>query len=104
MLANLVSALTLTGIRFAHFGWVNPPEGEYGVYAEDSAGHFYADNKMSIQSTSGTIDLFTKSTNETSKNLIQSALNSVDCSWYLSSVQYETDTGYIHYEWIFEVS
>lgn len=100
---ELESALIATGIPFAHYAWDKAPDGDYGVWAEDSAAHFYTDNKMTSQSTEGTIDLFTRSDSLTGKEAIQAALNSVNCSWYLNSIQYEEDTRYIHYEWVFEV-
>ena len=31
------------------------------------------------------------------------ALEGIGASWYLNSVQYEEDTGLIHYEWYWEV-
>ena len=103
MLDKLESALNATGIPFARFGWKNAPETENGVWGEDSAGHFYADNKMDAQTTEGTIDLFTKNADGSGKEKVQKALDSIECSWHLSSVQFEDDTGLLHYEWIFEV-
>lgn len=103
MLTALKNALTATGISFAHFGWDVAPPGDYGVYAEDAAGHFYADNQMTSQSCEGTVDLFTRAEGDTAKNKVQTALDSIGCSWRLNSVQYEEDTRYIHYEWVFEV-
>ena len=52
----------------------------------------------------GTIDYFTKTENDPVVQQIEDALDSDDgISWYLNSVQYEQDTGYIHYEWVWEV-
>jgi hypothetical protein len=35
---------------------------------------------------------------------IEDALDTDDSlAWQLNSVQYEQDTGYIHYEWVFEI-
>lgn len=32
------------------------------------------------------------------------ALSSHGIAWYLSGVQYEEDTGFFHYEWVWEVT
>lgn len=104
MLERLEQALKNTGIPFAHFAWDKAPDGDYGVWAADSAKHLFADGKMIEQSTQGTIDLFTRSDKGEGKDEIQNALNVVGVAWYLNSVQYESDTRYIHYEWVFEVA
>ena len=31
------------------------------------------------------------------------ALDAAGIAWYLNSIQYEEDTGLIHYEWVWEV-
>ena len=105
MLDKLKAALEATGIPFAHFAWDRSkrPTGDFGVWAEDSARHLYANGKVQDQTTQGTIDLFTRSDDGAGKEAIQTALKSLDVAWYLNSVQYEEDTRYIHYEWVFEV-
>lgn len=103
MLQNLKAALNSTGIPFAHYAWSHAPNGTYGVFAEDSAGHLFADGKVVDQSVQGTIDLYTRDDSATPKETVQAALATVDMAWYLNSIQYEEDTGYIHYEWVFEV-
>lgn len=104
MLKELEKTLRATGIPFAHYAWDHAPASDYGVWAEDSARAVWSDGKISEQSVQGTIDLFTKDDSQTPKATIQSALNSLDISWYLNSIQYESDTGFIHYEWVFEVA
>jgi nucleosome binding factor SPN SPT16 subunit len=51
----------------------------------------------------GTIDYFTKTEFDPIVETIQEKLNSIDIAWRLNSVQYEKDTGYIHYEWAWEM-
>ena len=34
---------------------------------------------------------------------IPTALDQIGAAWYLNSVQYEEETGLIHYEWVWEV-
>ena len=82
-----------------------PPEnvtGAYIVWAEDGqAASTWADGQMQEQAIEGTVDYFTKSEYDTTVEAIQSALNGI-CSWRLNSVQYETETGYMHYEWVWQ--
>lgn len=76
----------------------------YIVWTEDSEGSSVeADNYKIEQSIQGTIDLFSKIENDPWIEEIQKALNKARVSFYLNSVQYEEETGYIHYEWVWEV-
>ena len=76
----------------------------YIVWAEDGEGDpLELDNNKVEQVITGTIDLFTKSEYDELIDTIQDALNQNSISFNLSSVQYETETEYIHYEWRFEI-
>lgn len=80
------------------------PTGNYIVWAEDGQGNSVsADNKMQIQTISGTTDYFTKTESDPAIAEIQNAHNALEIAWYLNSVQYEDDTGYLHFEWCWEV-
>ena len=103
MLEELETALASTGYEFRHYGWSHAPSGTYGVYSEDSAQSLWAGSKMVNQSMQGTIDLFTRDDTDLPRTKVQTALASIEIAWYLNSIQYEEDTGYIHYEWVFEV-
>lgn len=82
---------------------------KYIVWSEDSEGSsLEADNYKAEQSIQGTIDYFTKQEYDENVDKIQSALVAHRISFYLNSVQYESPdegyAGYIHYEWVWEVS
>lgn len=78
--------------------------GNYIVWAEDGEGQSgHADNHKTTQVMAGTIDYFTKTEFDPIVETIQEKLNSIDIAWRLNSVQYEKDTGYIHYEWTWEM-
>lgn len=78
---------------------------KYIVWAEDNqADAVWADGKMQEQTIEGTIDYFTKMEYDPNVSLIQDALNDGNISWRLNSIQYEDDTRFIHYEWVFQVS
>ena len=77
---------------------------KYIVWAEDSqANAVWADGKMQEQALSGTVDYFTKTEFDTNVNKIQTTLSQIGVPWRLNSIQYEDDTGYIHYEWVWSL-
>ncbi len=79
---------------------------KYLVWAEDAeADSVHADNQKDIQVIQGTIDYFTKEDGDPNVDRVQTALLGAEGVVYqLNSVQYEDETGYIHYEWLWEVS
>ena len=79
--------------------------GPYIVWAEDGEGDtVHADGRKVERAITGTIDYFTKTENDPVVQQIEDALDTDDSlAWQLNSVQYEQDTGYIHYEWAFEI-
>ncbi|WP_186430884.1 hypothetical protein [Clostridium sp. BSD9I1] len=94
--------LTVTQDTFHYHAHKKPDK--YIVWAEDGeAGSNNADDNKVNQVIQGTIDYFTKMEFDPNFDLIQEKLNSINISWSLNSVQYEEDTGYIHYEWIWEM-
>lgn len=78
---------------------LKPP---FAVWQEDSGQSFSADNKLAEQAVSGTLDYFTKQEYDSMIDQIQSVLKSLPVCWHLNSVQYEENTGIIHYEWVWE--
>lgn len=95
--------LNETGYKFAHYGWSIAPEGDYGVWAEDGANDLEADNVHAEKSTEGTIDYFTRDDSGTPQRNIEAALDCGYIAWYLNSIQFENDTGFIHYEWVYQI-
>ena len=93
--------LNATGYKFAHFGWSKAPTGDYGVWAEDGANDLNADDIHSEHAIEGTIDYFTRDDSGTPKTTIEAALDG-KVAYYLNSIQFEDDTGYIHYEWVYQ--
>lgn len=78
---------------------------QYIVWAEDSEGSSVeGDGHKTNQSIQGTIDYFTKQDMDPKVDEIQAALKAACISFYLNSVQYEEETEYIHYEWVWEVA
>lgn len=100
---ELGAALSATGYRFAHFAWSHAPAGDYGVYAEDEADDFLADGEHTENALQCAVDLFTRTEGKVPRETIEAALAALNAPWYLNTIQYEDDTGYIHYEWIVTV-
>ena len=94
--------LTITSDTFHYYARKKPDQ--YIVWAEDGeAGSDSSDDEKADQVLQGTIDYFTKAEFDPNFDFIQNKLNSLDISWRLNSVQYEEATGYIHYEWLWEL-
>lgn len=124
---ELIQALQDTGFPFAHFGWSKAPAGDYGVYSEEGTNDLIASNRRVNRAIRMTIDFFTRLIDKTvtyaadgqpydtvqtglyswfdhhpAKTAIESALENCACAWYLNSIQFESDTGYVHVEWVVE--
>lgn len=75
----------------------------YIEWMEEGENVFLADNRHKERTRQGTIDLYTLDEEDPLMGKIPEKLNDMEAAWYLNSVQYEEDTGIIHYEWVFEV-
>lgn len=105
MLDDIKQALNSTGLPFAHFAWsknASELSRDHGVWAEDSENTLFANGKHAERAIQGTIDYFTRSDDGAAMATIEAALDSINIAWYLNSIQFEDDTGFLHYEWIFE--
>jgi hypothetical protein len=75
----------------------------YFVWQEDGANDLVADNIHTAKVITGTTDLFTKKEFDPWIDELSASFNAYGISWYLNAVQYEDDTGFIHYEWVWQV-
>ena len=100
-LKDLLLTIGLPVFRYFATGQTGP----YIVWAEDGEGDtVHADGRKVERAITGTIDYFTKTEDDPVVQQIEDALDTDDSlAWQLNSVQYEQDTGYIHYEWVFEI-
>ena len=76
----------------------------YFVWQEDGANDLQAENAHAEQSVTGTTDLFTKQELDPWAAGLEASLSEYQIAWYLNSVQFEEDTGFWHYEWVWEVA
>lgn len=75
----------------------------YIVWAEDGeSGAIHADNRKQKQILDVTIDVFTKNEYDTIIEQIQQAFYDKGIPYELLSIQYESDTKYIHYEYLIQ--
>ena len=74
------------------------------VWQEDGSHDLPGDNGHGETAVTGTTDLFTKSEFDPWVEQLGESFSVHGISWTLNSVQYEADTGFIHYEWVWEVS
>ena len=102
-LADLEELLAGLSENVFHYEAVGRSD-QYIVWSEDSeGGNLNADDQKELQVIQGTIDLFTKMEGDPLFKKIQKTMNENEISWRLNSVQYEEETGYIHYDWVFEI-
>ena len=100
----LRDALTPLTDRAYHYHAPAREKPPYIVWAEDGANVFNGDNHHAETATQGTIDLYSLDEDDPLRSGIEETLDDLPCcGWYLNSVQYEEDTGLIHWEWVFEV-
>lgn len=77
------------------------------VYAEETeSSRQSADNRKMYQTIQGTIDLYVKNGDEKMVDQLQEELNKRRISFYLNSVTSTEGelSGFVRYEWVFEVS
>ena len=87
---------------FAAYAWSHAPADNYGVIAIDGQNALRAGDTTAEKVPEGTIDWFTRSPASTMPGQVESLLDRLGASWYLNSVQYESDTGLLHYEWVWQ--
>ena len=75
----------------------------YFVWQEDGENTLLAGNRHAETAVTGTVDLFSKTEFDPWCDALRGALDAAGIAWYLNSVQFEEDTGFWHWEWVFEV-
>lgn len=75
----------------------------YVVYGKDGENVASANDRHAETADEGYIDLFTKNPEDPLIESIPLALDAGGVAYSLESIQYEEETGYLHYEWIWEV-
>ena len=99
---ELIQALTATGYSFAQYAWSQAPEGDYGTYGLYSERSLWADGRAKELGLIGVVDYYTRDSSQTPRLVIEAAFGAADVSWSLDSVQFESDSGLLHYVWTIE--
>ena len=103
-LENVMNALLTVSTDSVYHYTAPANSTRYIVWAEESeVENFVADNWKPGGTIEGTIDLYTKDEDDDFIPQIPQALNSAGIAFELYSVQYEDETRFIHYEWVFRV-
>ena len=75
----------------------------YFVWQEFGANDLEADDGQAERAVTGTTDLFTKQEFDPWGEALEASFDAAGVAWYVNSIQYEEDTGFWHYEWVWEV-
>lgn len=101
---DIKTLMESTGADVYHHSSGDNPGDQYIVWAEErEGGSGSADNKKTTRVWQGTIDLFTRTKFDPLKDDIETKLSNSALAWKLNSIQYEEDTEYHHYEWVWEM-
>lgn len=76
----------------------------YFVWQEDGSNDFIAGNIHAEYVMTGSTDLFTKQEFDPWREEIGQAFDRFGVAWSFNSTQYEAETGFWHYEWLWEVT
>ena len=102
-LTKVMDALLTVTDNVGHYRAIDKTD-KYIVWAEDSeVDSLEVDNYKAGQTIEGTIDYFTTDEDDENLEKIPCALNAARIGWSLNSVQYEDETKFKHYEWLFRV-
>lgn len=75
----------------------------YFVWQEDGGNDLTADNRHGERAMTGSTDLFTKIEFDPWAGALERSFSREGIAWRLRDTQYETDTGFWHYTWDWEV-
>lgn len=102
-LKQLNNGFAALSVPFSHY-WRPRKEPPFGAWAEQGEGDsYYTGNQKTEQIIAGTADYYTKVEFDPMVDEVQAMLKANASSWRLESVQYEEETGLIHFEWTWEV-
>lgn len=100
---RIIAAHTAVTDSVSHGGRLKSDR--YFVWQEDGNNDFIADGIHAEKAVSGSTDLFTKKEFDPWREKFEEELDKAEgINWELKSVQFEQDTKFWHYEWIWTVS
>ena len=75
----------------------------YFVWQEEKPDVLIADNRHIERKMTGSTDLCTKLEEDPWVDALGQSFDEHGISWELNSIQYEPDTGFTHYEWLWVI-
>lgn len=98
---KIIAAHTAVTDQVSHFHRMD--SNRYFVWQEDGRNDLEAENVHVEGAVTGFTDLFTTEEFDPWADQLQASFDQYGISWSLGDVQYEEDTGIIHYTWDWEV-
>lgn len=101
MIKGLLNHLNAeTSVPFVFMAWSHSPDKVYGVVTVSDQAELETDSdSVSEKMLEGYVDVFTRGTDGTEMNEVEACLRGLGIWFGLESIQFEEQTGYIHYEW-----
>lgn len=98
---GLVNVLNgMTDIPFTEFAWSEAPGGSYGVVTLSGQEVLRADeDPVAEKMRTGYVDVFVKATDADPTDAVESAMKSIGLWFRMESIQFEPETGFMHFEW-----
>ena len=75
----------------------------YFVWQEEGGDDLILNGRHAEKGQRGTTDLYTKMEFDPWKAAFEQSMDEAGIAWYLNTTQYEEDTGFWHYEWVWGV-
>lgn len=99
---KIIAAHTAVTDAVSHFE--RPKSERYFVWQADGNKDLTADDTHAEKAVTGSTDLFTKIEFDPWAEAIGESFSSYGIAWTLADVQFEEDTGIIHFTWEWEVT
>lgn len=100
-IAGLTEALNLfTGIPFTEWAWSEAPKDRYGVVTADGQSELKADADPAAEKMlTGYVDVFIKASDDDPRDDVENAMRAIGVWFRMESIQFEPETGFLHFEW-----
>lgn len=100
-LPGIVTVLTvITGIPFTEWAWSEAPADRYGVVTVDGQSELKADaDPVAEKMLTGYVDVFVKASDPDPRDAVETALKIVGVWFRMESIQFEPESGLLHFEW-----
>lgn len=100
---GLVNVLTAyTDIPFTEWAWSEAPEDRYGVVTADGQTELKADADPAAEKMlTGYVNVFVKTSDPDPTEDVENAMRAIGVWFRKESVQFEPESGFLHFEWRF---